>query len=76
MESSSRYQVAIRTRVKPRVGYAYVITDTERLGWSEEATETFGSQEAALKASQVALRRICFRPKERRAQPPPYGIPR
>jgi hypothetical protein len=67
MESASRYQVAIRTQVRPRVGYTYVITDTERPGWLEKAIETYGSHDAALKASQVALRRLYFQPKKRRA---------
>ena len=65
----AKYEIEIRTRIRPRVGFIYIISHPDRLGWKEESVDSFNSAEAAKKAAGIIIRRFVIRAadKARRA---------
>jgi hypothetical protein len=57
----TKYEIDIRLRGKPRVGFTYVITHPNRPGWKEESADSYNSAEEAKKAGSVIVRRFVTR---------------
>ena len=58
---ATKYEIEVRLRVKPRLGFTYIITHPSRPGWKEESTESYSSAEEARKAAGVIVRRFAVR---------------
>ena len=58
---AARYEIDVRPRVKPRLGFTYIITHPNRPGWKEESTDSYNSAEEARKAGSVIVRRFATR---------------
>ena len=55
------YKIEVRSRVKPRLGFIYIITHPNRPGWKEESSDSYSSAEDARKAGGVIIRRFATR---------------